>query len=421
MSTHIDRDIIVVGGGVAGAAAAALLANQGHQVALVDVQDSQFKPPAQAMDPRVVAVSVGSQRILDAAGGWERLDPTRLAPYGRMEVLAERGELVFNADQHGLDQLGWIVELPAMRQALWTHLRQHPNAQVMAPVSWTQVTQDDDEVRLHLNDGQTLHAPLLIAADGGRSDLRHQLALPVDAWHYNQMTLFAQLTSEHPNTGLTWQRFYDDGPLGFLALPGGHSSLAWSLPSERARELQAMPDDAFLEALNARQDSPLGRIVATGPRHALPLVRRQARKLTKGRVVLLGDAARSVHPMAGQGLNIALADAGAIAELLDSPPLPNDSQLQRQLQRYHRWRHSAGTLLAGAIHGFNELNRLPLGVGRHAMGASMLGSKWLWPIRDIMVRRACGIDGDSPKIARQSVSQSAHQSASTATTESSTA
>ena len=401
MSTHINVDMIVVGGGVAGAAAAALLANQGHQVAVVDVQDAQFRPPAEGMDPRVVAVSVGSQRILDAAGGWSPLDPARLAPFSRMEVLANGGELIFNADQHGLNQLGWIVELPAMRQALWSQLAQHANATVFAPVTWTNVSQDSDEVCLELEDGRTLHAKLLIAADGGRSDLRHQLALPVDAWHYNQMTLFAQLTSEHPNTGLTWQRFHEDGPLGFLALPGGHSSLAWSLPSERARELQAMPDDQFLETLNAQQDSPLGRIIATGPRHALPLVRRQARKLFKGRVVLLGDAARSVHPMAGQGLNIGLADAGAIAELLDATPLTSGNALQQRLMQYHRWRHSAGTLLAGAIHGFNELNRLPLGLGRQAMAASMMTGQWLWPVREVMVRRACGIDGDSPKIARQ--------------------
>jgi 2-octaprenylphenol hydroxylase len=105
--------------------------------------------------------------------------------------------------------------------------------------------------------------------------------------------------------------------------------------------------------------------------------------------------------MAGQGLNIGLADAGAIAELLDATPLPSGNALEQRLMQYHRWRHSAGTLLAGAIHGFNELNRLPLGLGRQAMAASMMTGQWLWPVREVMVRRACGIDGDSPKIARQ--------------------
>ena len=400
MTTQIDVDITVVGGGVAGAAAAMLLAECGHRVAMVDVQDSQFRPPEQGMDPRVVAVSLGSHRILHAAKAWTAMDPARRAAFRRMEVLAHRGQLIFNADEHGLEQLGWIVELPAMRQALWDQLMQHRNASVFAPVTWKNVEQDDHQVRLTLDHGNTIRSALLIAADGGRSDLRHQLALPVQAWHYNQMTIFAQLTSEHPNTGLTWQRFNEEGPLGFLPLPGGHSSLAWSLPTERARELQALPEPEFLDALNANQDSPLGQIIATGSRHLLPLVRRQAQRLVKGRVVLLGDAARSVHPMAGQGLNIGLADAAAIAEVLQQP-LPTGPALQRSLRHYQRWRHSAGSLLAGAIHGFNELNRLPFGIGREMMALSMFGSKALWPVREIMVQRACGIDGDSPKIAQK--------------------
>ncbi|NDY96590.1 FAD-dependent oxidoreductase [Wenzhouxiangella limi] len=393
----LDFDVIVVGGGVAGAACAALLAQQQRRVALVDARRPSFRPAEGRFDPRVVAISPGSRRVLAAAGGWQLLSAERLASYRRMAVHAAALSVHFNAADHGLLELGWIVEIPAMEDALWQSLDGLERVTIFAPAAWERVDLGAETVRLSLTDGQTLRSALLVAADGARSRLRRLAGVATDEWHYNQRALIAPVRTEQANTGLAWQRFTEHGPLALLPLPDGRSSIVWSQPSDRALALQTASEGDFLADINNHQDAPLGAIIGVGQRHALPLVRRRARRLFRDRLVLLGDAARTVHPLAGQGLNLGLMDAATLVEVLEAWKSGSPAQ---ELERYQRWRQSNGTLIGGGIHAINELVRAPGGLGRHALGAGFGIATRLWPLREAFVQRACGIDSDSPRLAR---------------------
>jgi ubiquinone biosynthesis UbiH/UbiF/VisC/COQ6 family hydroxylase len=393
----LDFDVIVVGGGVAGATCAALLAQQQRRVGLVDARRPRFKPAPGEFDARVVAISPGSQRVLEAAGAWQVLDLERLAGYRRMNVHAEGLGVSFEAADHGLPELGWIAEIPALEDALWQMLDKLERVTTFAPSAWERLNLGAESVRLSLSDGRTLRAGLLVAADGGRSRLRQRSGMPTDEWHYNQRALIGPVTTEQANRDLAWQRFTEHGPLALLPLPDGRSSIVWSQPDHRAEALLAMSVDQFIAEINDYQDSPLGKIIDVGQRYALPLIRRRARRLFLNRMVLLGDAARSVHPLAGQGLNLGLMDAAALAEVLEpwreGSPTP-------VLNRYQRWRQSNSSLIGGGIHAINELVRSPGGLGRHALGAGFGLASSLWPLREAFVQRACGIDSDSPRLAR---------------------
>jgi len=392
-----DQDIVVCGGGVAGACAAALL-SQHLKVALVDARRPAARQPDQDIDPRVVAISPGSARILDAAGAWGLLDRSRIGPYQRMRVHAGAGEVEFRASEHGLDQLGWIIEIPALEQALWQALERSGRVSIIAPATIERCEPSSDRVRLGLDTGQTLSCGVLVAADGARSRLRQHLGIPTDQWHYNQKALVTHVSTERPNDGLAWQRFTEHGPLALLPLADGRSSIVWSQAADRSDRLAAMDPQAFIDELTMSADSPMGAVTGTAERYALPLVRRRARQLIQGRVALLGDAAHSVHPLAGQGLNIGLADAAALAEVFARAS--DCTAPESALARYESWRLSASELIGTGIHFINELAHSPAGFGRQLLGVGFGAASRLWPAREAFVQRACGLDSDSPRLAR---------------------
>ncbi|WP_376696324.1 FAD-dependent monooxygenase [Wenzhouxiangella sp. EGI_FJ10305] len=393
---RVDHDIVIAGGGVAGAAAAALLAQGGHRIALIDRRRPEDPDPTADFDPRVVAIAPGSAAVLSGAGAWERLPAERLGPYDRMQVHADGGEIEFRASEHGLAHLGWIVEVPWLQACGWQALAEVENVELIAPAGVKGFSQREDHVRIELDDGKTLRARLLVAADGARSRLRQMAGIETEIWHYNQQALVTHVTTERPNTGIAWQRFTEHGPLALLPLADGRSSIVWSQPERRATELKALDETAFLAELNDYQDSPFGAATASTQRYAFPLIRRQATSLVRGRLILLGDAARNVHPLAGQGLNLGLMDAAALAEVLAEWTGDNDPA--RPLRHYERWRISGGSMVAGGIHAINEFTRA--GPGRALAGLGFTAAGLLWPLREAFVEHACGLDRDSPKLAR---------------------
>lgn len=393
---RVDHDIVVAGGGVAGATAAALLAQSGHRVALIDRRRPEVPDPQSDFDPRVVAIAPGSAAVLGAAGAWERLPEERLGPYDRMQVHADGGEVNFRASEHGLARLGWIVEVPWLQACCWQVLETLENVKLIAPASVSGFSPRDDHIRLELEGGKTLRCSLLVAADGARSRLRRMAGIETELWHYNQQALVTHIQTEKPNQGLAWQRFTEQGPLALLPLADGRSSIVWSQSERRVSELKVLDEAGFLAELNACQDSPFGEATAATKRYAFPLIRRQAKNLVNGRVVLLGDAARNVHPLAGQGLNLGLMDAAALAEVLAD--WCGESDPARALARYERWRISGGSLVAGGIHAINEFTRAGPGRSLAGLGFSLAGK--LWPLREAFVEHACGLDRDSPKLAR---------------------
>jgi len=384
-------DALVIGGGTVGAAAALALARTGREVALIDRKQPEERPSDAPMDPRVVAVSPGSKRLLEAVGAWRHVRPARIAAYADMQVVAGRGKVHFRATEHGLAALGWIAELPELDQALWLELKKRRRISVCAPADVQDIDIGDSEITVTLADGQTLAGRMLLGADGAKSRVRAAAGIDVTAHHYNQRAIVAHLETEQVNPGTAWQRFTDLGPLALLPLPEGGSSLVWSVHDDEADKLMELGDDEFLEALAEHcVEPPFGAFTATGERHALPLVRRQSKPLASGRIALLGDAARSVHPLAGQGLNLGLADVAALIEALDGWQQTKDDPSDR-LARYSRRRWSDSVLVAGGIHAINETRTLGE-LGKHALGAGFTAMRFARPAREIFVRRACGLD-----------------------------
>lgn len=384
-------DALIIGGGPVGAAAALALARTGREVALIDRKAHGYRPDDAPLDPRVVAVSPGSKRLLHALGAWQHLRPARIAAFTGMQVAAGGGEVRFRATEHGLAALGWIVELPELDQALLREMKKRRRISVYAPAEVQHIRIEDNDVAVRLADGQRLAGRILLGADGAKSRVRAAAGIEVTAHHYNQRAIVAHLDTEQANPGTAWQRFTELGPLALLPLPQGRSSLVWSVHDDQAERLLELDDRKFAETLDEHcgKKPPFGAFTAVGKRHALPLIRRQSKPLASGRVALIGDAARSVHPLAGQGMNLGLADVAALVEALDGWQSKLDPA--DRLARYSRRRWSDSVLVAGGIHAINETRTLG-GLGKHVLGAGFAAMRAARPAREAFVRRACGLE-----------------------------
>ena len=388
MSERVD--VLVVGAGTVGLAAALGLSQAGLRVALVDRKPLP-EPPEGELDPRVVAVSPGSRRLLEALDAWPEVRGARIAPYHRMQVVAgSGGDVTFRAEEHGLPALGWIAELPELDAALAAAVAGRRRIRRFMPAELASLEIGADAVSARLEGGEAVEAGFVVGADGARSGVRRAAGIEVDTYDYNQRAVVAHLDTKQANDGLAWQRFTPDGPLALLPLPGGRSSLVWSVPNERADALASLDDDAFCEqVVSAAEANPFGAVTGTTTRHALPLIRRHARAFSSGLAVLVGDAARSVHPLAGQGLNLGLADVAALVAAAGSgrPDRDPTSAVARAARR----RYSDATLVAGGIHAINELQRAGGAPGRAAMGLGFRALSASRLARDLFVQRACGL------------------------------
>jgi 2-polyprenyl-6-methoxyphenol hydroxylase-like FAD-dependent oxidoreductase len=301
-----DFDIVVAGGGVAGAVTAALLARQGRRVALVDRKRPRAPEADAEFDPRVVAISPGARNVLSAAGAWQHVPEERVGPYARMAVQADGGHVEFAASQHGLEQLGWIVEIPTLQAAAWQSLASQTGVvDIMAPAGVESFEPRTNRLGVELDNGDHIRTRLLIAADGARSRLRELAGIEVDQWHYNQHALVTHVTTEQPTPASPGN-----------ALP---NTVRWHCcrwptavpPSSGRNPLRARPARDGRGRLSRRAQRTPGQPVrpghglqshATWPAPGPP----PGQPPGPGRLALLGDAARTVHPLAGQGLNLGL-------------------------------------------------------------------------------------------------------------------
>jgi len=391
-----QKRVLVVGGGMVGGTAAALLARAGHAVTLIDAAPKPSWDASKPVGLRVSAISPGSAKILDAAGAWSAIVADRHCPYRRMRVEDGQGSGVveFEAGPFGMERLGTIVENPLVVHALAEALEALPTVQVHYETTLNALEQGPDAVRCQLSDGRELEAELLLACDGVNSSIRRQLKIDGDRWDYNQHGIVGLVRKRQPNPGVAWQRFLPGGPLALLPLADGWSSMVWTLPSAEAKTMLALDDDAFCERLGGASDGWLGGVESIGPRAAFPLAMSLGTRYQLGRVALLGDAAHAVHPLAGQGVNLGLADAAALAECLD-----DDEALPAALQRWERWRRSEAALMAGGVHALGALFRPGLLSLPRALGMRLVGRSWT--LREAFLQRAAGQGPNAPLLATQ--------------------
>lgn len=391
--------VVVVGGGPVGLGVAALLAS-GRAADRLDVHvvDSGEAPSwhPESIDLRVYALARSSQRILARAGAWDLIRERRVSPYRRMRVWqgdrwGGAGSLEFDCADIGEPDLGHIVEDQLVREALVSRLTESPNVHYMTGATVTGLVQRRQRVDVELSTGSSLKATLVVAADGADSPIRSEIGIGVISRDYRQQAIVTHIATERPHEQTAWQRFLPGGPLAFLPLLDGRSSIVWSLPDAEATRLAALEDRDFVAVLQTASGDVLGPLEAPAARALFPLLARHASRYCIDRVALAGDAAHCVHPLAGQGMNLGLSDAAVLATVIEEAiAADEDAGDLRVLRRYERGRkgENLGTLLA-----LDAIERL-FGLPSWAAPASAFGLgavECMLPAKRLLMRRALGL------------------------------
>lgn len=402
-------DVAIVGGGMVGAAAACALGGSSLKVALIERAKTQ-ETPSEEYDSRVSALTLATQTMFEALGVWSGIVRRRYARVAAMQIwdAGGSGEIRFDAADIGEAYLAAIVENRVVVAALHERLHAHTNVHLIDG-GLAELKIGEANAALALDDDRRLHARVVIAADGADSAVREQLSVRSRSLDMRQLGIVATVHTERAHEETARQKFLPTGPLAFLPLPDPHaSSIVWSADTERAQALLALDDTAFTAALQDAFGDRLGAVRAVGARAAFPLTLAHAEAYVRERAALIGDAAHTVHPLAGQGVNLGFLDAAALAEvLLDAARERRDLGALHVLRRYERWRKGDNFAMLAVTGGFKYLfgNDWPALAGLRNLGLSVTNR--IEPLKTEIIRRACGLTGDLPKIARREFATSA--------------
>ncbi|WP_299197314.1 UbiH/UbiF/VisC/COQ6 family ubiquinone biosynthesis hydroxylase [uncultured Amphritea sp.] len=417
MTQHNETDLVIVGAGMVGLTLAALLAGSGLRIRVLESREID---PANAReweqsqrengyDPRVSALTVASQQVLTVAGVWSQITEMRAMPYRAMDVWDGEGTGKIRFDCAELHEpcLGHIVENRVTQTALLQQILSQDNCELSVGVQLTELSEPDSDGNrmLTLNNGEVLKARCVVAADGALSNTRKMAGIGMWEWDYGHHAIVTTVTTAQPNRATCWQRFTEDGPLAFLPLPDAHlSSIVWSTSPDHAKTLMELDDETFCQALERAFEGRLGAVTHTDQRFVFPLRQRHAKQYVKAGFAAIGDAAHTIHPLAGQGVNLGLMDAAALAEtILDGLAEGMNWHSEYHLRRFQRSRQSENLQMAATMEGFKRLfnTRNPLPRLLRNTGMSLMNS--LSPVKNHIVQQAMGLSGSLPRLARRPV------------------
>lgn len=343
-------DVAVVGGGMVGAAAALGLAQNGFQVAVVEHQAPAAFDAASQPDVRISAISSASVGLLKSLDVWDAIRAMRCHAYRQLETWEwESAHVSFNAQELGLPELGYMVENHVLQLALWQALEAHPNVTLRCPAKITSMHGQARQWTLQLADEQTLTVPMVIGADGADSQVRRWAGIGIHAWQYRQSCMLITVKCEQTPGDSTWQHFTPTGPHAFLPLFDNWASLVWYDTPARIRQLQNMSMPQLQKAIEANFPERLGKVtpVASG---AFPLTRRHALKYTQQGLALIGDAAHTIHPLAGQGVNLGYRDVEALLDVMINARSYGENWTDaRVLKRYQTRRQADNFLMQSGM------------------------------------------------------------------------
>jgi ubiquinone biosynthesis UbiH/UbiF/VisC/COQ6 family hydroxylase len=337
----MDCDVIIVGGGLVGASLALALRAARLRVALIEAHAPRPHPKDASWDSRIYAISPGSAAFLENCGVWQRLDPARISRVEDMRVFGDdaASELDFSAYETGLRELAFIVEGRELQHALWEALQAEPQVERIAPVSCGALALTTEAAELLLTNGRKLRARLIVGADGADSWVRTQARFEIMLRPYHQSAVVANFAVAQPHRGTAFQWFRrDGGVLALLPLSGERVSMVWSTTEVHAAHLLALVPEALATEVAAAGGDVIGALKVITPAAVFPLHLRRARQFVAPRVALVGDAAHSVHPLAGQGVNLGFRDARELAQVLTQRGAQNDCGDYHLLRRYGRAR-----------------------------------------------------------------------------------
>ncbi|RYU68022.1 FAD-dependent 2-octaprenylphenol hydroxylase [Aliivibrio finisterrensis] len=396
-------DVAIIGGGMVGLTVAAALESSGLRIAVIESQlpDTDL---TDLPDVRVSAISRASEYILDNVGAWQGITSRRAAPYRSMTVWEQDSfaRIDFEAEQIAQRNLGHIVENRVIQLSLLDMVSKQENVTLLAPERCSSIMFGESEAWLNLESGKAITAKLVVGADGANSWLRNQVNIPLTHWDYGHSALVANIRTVENHTETARQIFRPEGPLAFLPLSESNlSSIVWSLDPLNAENLVSMPEDEFNKQLTAAFDNHLGLCSVEGERQVFPLKMRYAKDFVKDRVVLVGDAAHTIHPLAGQGVNLGLADAAALAEtIIELHQEGKDIGLKTNLRPFERWRKVEAAQMIASMQSFKVLFSGSNPIKKLVRGIGMSLTNEVTPVKDECLKRALGLSGRQPKMAQ---------------------
>ena len=403
-SSAPQYDIIIVGAGMVGALAACLLSQPSSikkatplKIALVD--NSVATPfNSDQFDPRVAAITEKSRQLLIDCGVWPDIKSLRTSPYLAMNVwdAESTGRIRFDCHDIHLPNLGHIIESSVIVDTLLNKIASLDNIDFICPATIHQYQKQPDMIAVEMDDGTCIAGSLLIGADGGNSKVRDHFNFNCKQWDYQQEAIVATIKTENPNQQTAWQRFMPTGPLALLPLNNQgdlhHSSIVWSQQPSTAEGLMALDDGQFCDELTQASERCLGAVTSVSRRYKFPLRQNHAVDYVLPRVALVGDAAHTIHPLAGQGVNLGFADVAALADEVTRALMRDiDVGDESILKRYQRRRKPENLATMGAMEGFKNLfsaDQLPLRLLR-SLGMSQLDK--MTPLKNEIIKRAMGL------------------------------
>ncbi|MDH0497646.1 2-octaprenyl-3-methyl-6-methoxy-1,4-benzoquinol hydroxylase [Stutzerimonas stutzeri] len=405
----MQADLIIVGAGMVGSTLALALEGSGLDILVLDaspLEAADFDPQG-GFEPRVSALSAASQRIFERLGAWPGMSARRVSPYTDMHVWdgSGTGQIHFSAETVHAEVLGHIVENRVVQDALLETMQRRGGQRLLGAARLERLERTPQGWQLTLDDGRQLNAPLLVAADGANSAVRRLAGCETREWDYLHQAIVTSVRCSEPHQRTAWQRFTDDGPLAFLPLERDGDqhwcSIVWSVTELEARRLMALDDVAFRAALGRAFEQRLGEVEEVDPRLCIPLRQRHAKRYVQPGLALIGDAAHTIHPLAGQGVNLGLLDAAVLAEVIEAAMARGEGPEDiRVLSRFERRRMPHNLAMMAAMEGFERLfqaDPLPL---RWLRNTGLKAVQALPEAKALFVRQALGLSGDLPALAR---------------------
>ena len=402
MSHQTSFDIAILGGGMVGATLACALADSDLQVAIIDPKHVDQADFSGLFDLRVSAITRGSQRIFENLQVWPAMQKAGVSAFRHMQVWQQdgRGEMSFDCADLSESHLGHIIENRVIVASLYERLAKLENVTLLLGQRCHQLQLQDKQWQLQLDNGE-YQTTLLVGADGSQSWLRQQRGIMTRGWDYDQAALVTYVKTALSHQETAWQRFLATGPLAFLPLKNGYSSIVWSTQPQQAQALQQMDETAFVERLAEAIEHKLGRVESVGPRAVYPLRFLMAERYIDQQLALVGDAAHTIHPLAGQGVNLGIFDAASLAQVIKTAKQQHQPfYSEKVLRSYERWRKSENMSMLVMVDQIQRLYSQEFGLVKWLRGLGMDMVNHLPLLKHQIIDVAMGNRGDLPHLAQ---------------------
>lgn len=404
MQTKTNYDIIIIGAGVVGLTLALALVKNGLRTLVLDKHLPETDIDNKSIDLRVSAITPASVKIFHALDVWADIQKMRVSPYREMHVwdAGGNGEIHFDSADIGSSTLGYIIENNVLQSVLLKHYQQYEIGHCLNNVMINNIDYLPHAATISLSNDEKYSAAVIVGADGANSTVRNLTEIKTIEWDYGHSALVATVKTKLPHQETAWQRFLSTGPLAFLPLNNPHlCSIVWSALPVEAQRLQQLSVEEFQHELAAAFENRLGDVTLMSKRIAFPVRMRHAKQYVKSRIVLIGDAAHTIHPLAGQGVNLGIMDAACLHEILTNMNAKGrDIGALYNLRRYERRRKGDNMTMLAAMEMFKRFFGMQLPPARRLRNAGLSVTNQIKPLKSIIMQHAMGLTGYLPGLAQ---------------------